>query len=371
MPTTPPIIIERTPQEIIDSLIARYEGYTGNTLQPFQVERLMIQTVAYELSLKLEQVQAAGINNLLSFSTAPVLDYLAELLGVTRLASSSAIVTVNFVATLGHPGTTIPSGTRVSSVDGMAVFQTLGDVIISAGIINTPIVCESVTAGSNFNNYQTGTITNILDPVPYISSASNTDVSAGGASQETDDALRERARLAPAAFGTAGANDAYVFWALSANPAIIDVHVPIIPAQPGTVVVYPLLEDGSVTPQVILDQVEEVLTARYVRPMCDTVNVVAPTQITYSLIVNLVIYEDADPQTVQQTVQDNLTAFVLSLRQELGRDVMSDHIIAICAPIGSGVYDVDLGAFTDIVIAENEYAFCTSVGAIVTGTNAG
>lgn len=368
---TAPIIIERTPQEIIDSIVSRYETYTGNTLQPAQVERLMIQSVAYELSLKLEQVQAAGINNLISFSTAPVLDYLVELLGVTRLAPSSAIVTIEFTLDVGHPGVTIPAGTRVASADNVAVFETQNDIIVTAATTTASDVCVSVTAGAEFNNYAIGTLTNILDPVTYVSAATNNDVSAGGASQETDDALRERARLAPSAFGTAGANDAYKYWALTANPSIIDVHVPIVPAQPGTVVVYPLLEDGSVTPTLVLDQVEEVLNARYVRPMCDTVNAVAPTQVTYTLDIGLVIYEDQDPIAIQATAQTALDALVLELRQELGRDVMGDQIIAACAPIGSGVYDVDLGAFTDIIIAENEFAFCTSAVVTVTGTNEG
>tara|TARA_R110000851_G_scaffold54623_1_gene128725 strand:+ start:1312 stop:2430 length:1119 start_codon:yes stop_codon:yes gene_type:complete len=370
---TPPIIIERDPQAIIDSLNTRYNGYTGNTLQPFQVEQLQFKAVAYEMSLKLEQFQAAGINNLISFSTAPVLDYLVELLGVTRLTPSAAIVTVNFTLALAHPGVTIPSGTRVASVDGTAVFQTQTDIIVAAGIVNAPIVCISVTTGASFNAYAIGSITNILDPIAYVDSASNTDESAGGADTETDDSLRTRARLAPAAFGTAGANEAYQYWALTANPAIIDVSVPLVPAQPGTVVVYPLLEDGTVTPQVILDQVSAVLNARTVRPMCDTVVVTAPTQIPYTLIVGLVIYEDGDPQTIQQTVLDNLIAYALSVSQQLGRDVMVDQITAICAPEGSGVYDVDLGSFVDIIVAENEYAFAnySGIGVTVTGTNVG
>lgn len=368
---TPPIIIERTPQEIIDSLVSRYNTYTGNTLQPAQVERLIFQSVAYELSLKLEQVQAAGINNLISFSTAPVLDYLVELLGVTRLAPSNAIVTIDFTLDAGHPGVTIPSGTRVASVDGMAVFQTQNDIIVAAAVTTATDVCISVTAGSSFNDYAIGTITNILDPVTYVSAATNTDETAGGASQESDEALRERAKLAPTAFGTAGANEAYQFWALTANPSIIDVHIPTVPAQPGTVLVYPLLEDGSITPALILDQVETVLNARYVRPLCDTVAAVAPTQVTYTLDIGLVIYEDQDPIAIQSTAQAAVEALVLELRQELGRDVMGDQIIAAVAPVNSGVYDVDLGAFSDIIIAENEFAFCTSVTVTVTGTNEG
>lgn len=368
---TPPIIIERDPQDIIDSITTRYNGYTGNTLQPAQVEMLIIKSIAYELSLKLEQGQAAAINNLISFSTAPVLDYLVELVGVTRLAASNALVTIEFTLVAGHGGVTIPAGTRVSSVDGIAVFRTQNDIIVPAADLTATDVCISVTEGSNFNGYGIGTVTTILDPQSYLASATNTDESAGGALQETDDALRERAKLASSTFGTAGANDAYVYWAKTANPAIIDVHVPIIPAQPGTVVVYPLLEDGTVTPTLILDQVSEVLNARYVRPMCDTVVVTAPTPVDYTLVVGLVIYEDADPITIQETVQTNLEAFVLLLRQELGRDVMEDQITAICAPNGSGVYDVDLGAFTDLIIAENEYARCLGVTVTVTGTNEG
>lgn len=368
---TPPIIIERSPQDIIDSIVARFNGYTGNTLQPAQVEMLIIRAIAYEFSLKLEQGQAAAINNLISFSTAPVLDYLAELVGVTRLSASSALVTIEFTLVAGHGGVTIPSGTRVASVDGQAVFRTQNDIIVPAIDLTATDVCVSVTEGSNFNGFGIGTITNILDPQAYLESATNLDESAGGASQETDEALRSRTRLASSTFGTAGANDAYVYWAKTANPAIIDVHVPIIPAQPGTVIVYPLLEDGTITPTVILDQVAAVLDARYIRPMCDTVVVTAPTPVDYTLVVGLVIYENADPIAIQETVQTDLEAFVLSLRQELGRDVMEDQVTAICAQNGSGVYDVDLGAFTDIIIAENEYARCLGVTVTVTGTNEG
>lgn len=366
-----PSIIERTPQDIINAIVARYNGYTGNTLQPAQVEMLIIKAIAYELSLKLEQGNSAAVNNYISYSTAPVLDYLVELLGVTRLPASSALVTVEFTLVSGHGGVTIPSGTRVASVDGQAVFRTQQDLIVPATDLTATDVCISVTEGANFNGYVAGTITNILDPQAYLESATNTDTSSGGAAQEIDEALRVRARLASSTFGTAGARDAYIYYALTANPSIVDVHVPIVPAQPGTVVVYPLLEDGTVTPQTVLDQVAAALSPETVRPLCDTVVVAAPTPVDYTLVVELVIYENEDPIAIQAEVQTNLEAFVLALRQELGRDVMEDQITAICAPNGSGVYDVDLGLFTDIIIAENEYARCTSVSVTVTGTSAG
>ena len=61
---------------------------TGRTLYPAQVERLVIDLVAYRESLTREAIQDAGKQNLVSFARAPFLDYLGELLGVRRLAGA-------------------------------------------------------------------------------------------------------------------------------------------------------------------------------------------------------------------------------------------------------------------------------------------
>jgi len=364
-----PIQIEVVPQTILNEMVSFYETELGITLQPAQVERILLNVWAYRESLLRSQVQAAATNNLISFSTAPVLDYLVELLGVTRLSATNSLVTIEFTLPSGHGGVTIPLGTRVSSVDGLAVFQTQADIVVDPADTTATAVCVSVTSGANFNGYAIGTITNILDPQAFLSSATNTDASSGGSDAETDDQLRSRARLAPDAFGTAGSRNAYKFWAYSANPAIIDVGVDIVPNTPGTVIVYPLLEDGTVPTTPVLDAVFAILDADEVRPLTDTVQVVAPTQVTYTLDIDLTIYETADPVTVQSLAQTAVEAYVLQQRQRMGRDVMADQLIAAC--MVSGVYDVDLGAFTDLIIDSNEYGFCTSVTVTVTGTNEG
>ena len=159
---------------------------------------------------------------------------------------------------------------------------------------------------------------------------------------------------------------------MTANTEIIDVGVDIVPNTPGTVIVYPLLEDGSVTPTAVLNQVDAILDDDYVRPLTDTVIVTAPTQVTYTLAIGLVLYEDADPTDVLDAVEAAVTAYTVAQRQSMGRDVMEDQIIAACVnAIPNTVYDVDLGAFTDIVIGSNEYGYCTSITVTITGTNEG
>lgn len=365
-----PIQIEVVPQTILNEMVAFYQAELGITLQPAQVERVLLNVWAYRESLLRSQVQAAATNNLLSFSTEPVLDYLVELLGVIRLSATNALVTIEF--TVNTTGVTIPSGTRVSSVDGLAVFRTQADIVISSPNLTAQAVCVSVTSGENFNGYAIGTITTILDPQAFLDSATNLDISAGGSSQETDDQLRARARLAPEAFGTAGSVNAYKFWAYTANPAIIDVGVPRIPVTPGTVLVYPLLADGTVTPPPVLDQVLAILDADEVRPLTDTVIVNAPSPSYYTLDIDIVIFEDADPISTQANALAAVEAYVLQQRQRMGRDVMEDQITAaIVNSSPNAVYDVDLGLFTDLVIADFEYAVCQGVTVTVTGTNEG
>jgi phage-related baseplate assembly protein len=366
---TPPEFISNIPQTVIDDTVAYYESLTGNTLQPAQVERLILLTVSYRETLLRGRIQAAGEQNLISFSTAPVIDYLVEILGVQRTQATDSLVTIQFTLVSGHGGVTIPSGTRVASTDGQAVFETQSDIVVPAVDLTATHVCRSVTPGANFNGYAIGLITNILDPQAYLESATNLDVSAGGADAETDDQLRERARLAPDAFGTAGATNAYIYWALTVNPDLIDVNVDIVPNTPGTVIIYPLLEDGSVTPTAVLDQVYAICNSDDVRPLTDTVVVTAPTQVPYTLDIELTIYESADATDVQAAAQTAVDAYVLQQRQTMGRDIMSDQVIATC--MVDGVYEADLGAFTDIIIASNEYGYCTSATVTVVGTNEG
>lgn len=363
-----PSFITRDPQAVLADIVAAYEAAVGRTLQPAQVERLLLNEFAYRESLLREAIQDAATQNLVAFSRAPVLDYLGELVGVYRLAPQRATVTIRFTITANPLGLTIPQGLRVATADGRAVFRTIAATIVAATVLTADVECEATIEGTAANGYAPGTIATIIDPQPYLSAATNTNQSAGGADQETDESVRERIRLAPSRFSTAGSIGAYKFHAISANQNIVDVAV-VSPIDSGIVYLYPLMADGSVTPSQIIAQVEAACSGEQVRPLSDLVIVQSPTRVNYALTVGLVVYATADPVAVRAQVEAALQAFVNEKRRILGRDITASQVVAVCQV--AGVYSVNLVGFSDIIIAPTEFPFCTSISVTVTASTNG
>ncbi|MEO1766800.1 baseplate assembly protein [Thiobacter aerophilum] len=78
-------VIPDDPAQVTAELVAAYEAATGKTLYPAQVERLLIDLIAYRETLLRAAINDAARQNLVRFARAPMLDYLGELVGVARL----------------------------------------------------------------------------------------------------------------------------------------------------------------------------------------------------------------------------------------------------------------------------------------------
>lgn len=362
-----PEFLERDVNEITNDMILFYEAATGKTLQPAQPERLLINTFAYREALLRNAVNDAALQNLLQFSTFPILDYLVELVGVTRIPAQTSKTTLEFTLLTGHPALTIPAGTRVTNADGSAVFSTIDPFFVALGIDVVEVPAQSETAGSSFNGFLVGSLNVIIDTFPQFDSVSNLDTTSGGAEEETDAQLRERAKLAPSAFSVAGPRDAYKFFAFSANPDIIDVSVesPI----PGQVNIYPLT-DIVPTPASVLTQVFNLCNGDKVRPLTDTVVVIAPTPVNYSIQADLTLYNGADDVAITQQVLDALNTYAEEKGNKLGIDIIINQIRALC--MADGVYNVNLPfPAADLVLGANEFGNCTSVVVNIVGYNNG
>lgn len=351
-----PIFIDNNPAQILADIISDYEARSGQTLQPASVERIIIDIMAYREGLLRQGVQDTALNNLVEFSIAPYIDYLGALVGVTRQPAQGAraLFTANLVT--GHSGVTIPAGTRFQSVDGMAIFQTQIDYSAPVGVFvinNIEGVCQALDTSGN--GYGVGTITNILDPLPFLTSVSNTTVSGGGSGIESDNQLRERIRLAPNQYSTAGSKDSYKFHALSASPVIIDVAV-VGPPQvnPGEVHLFPLMDGGVVTPAPILNLVYNAVNSDKVRPLTDTVVVTSPQPKPYNLTVNVILYDTADVNSTMSEITNRANDFVAGLEKRLGRDVTDSQIMAALSM--PEVYDIDLAGFSNVIVSPTEFA---------------
>ena len=237
-----PNFIERNPEKIINEWIALYEEKSGKSLQPAQIERLMIDVGAYRESILRVAIQETAKQNLLSYAPLDILEHIGEPLDVRKLLASCAVTTLEF--SLETPldfDYEISKGTEVETKDGLFVFQTNESAMLLAGEYSVSVKATCQTVGTTANNYSIGSINNLITPLKYITKVENITISSGGADDEEADNLRERIRQAPEKFSNAGSRGAYRYHTLSAHQSITDVE--ILSPSPGVVNIYPLTEN--------------------------------------------------------------------------------------------------------------------------------
>ncbi len=360
-----PQFIETDVQTVLDECIAEYERLTGRPLYPAQSERLLINLIAYREHLVRVGIQEAAEQNLVAFARAPMLDYLGELVGVTRIPAQPARCILRF--SLDAPAVSpvfIPTGTGVYSNDGKHLFRTESDREIKAGDVSADVDAVSDEAGDAANGLQPGNVSLLAGDVTYEAlSVRNLGMTTGGADEETDDHFRERIMLAPESFSVAGSELAYRYHVLSASSSIVDVGV-LSPA-PGVVELYPLTETG-IPDTATLALVKATVGSEKVRPLTDQVVVIAPERVPYSLSVALTLYKNADADAVKKRAQTSLASHAEALRASLGRDIVRSQFID--AALVSGVYDVEIVTpAADVVLSRKQWADCTGIAVTVGG----
>jgi len=358
-----PNFIDTDLQAIINELVAAYEADTGKSTVPGQNERIILNEIAYREYLVRLQAQAGCVANLVDYATAPNLDYLAALVGVTRLPADFAVTTLRFTFTTYHADGTIPSGKRVSTNDGKAYFTTLGNTNFLSGDTykDVPAVCN--LQGSVGNGYIINSVQKLIDTMVFVATVTNTTESAGGVDEETDEALRVRIEIAPESFSCAGSRGSYEFWARSASALIEDVLV--TSDTPGTVKIYPLVSGGIETPTEVINAVTAACSDETVRPLCDTVTVETPTKVTYSFSATILIKDTAVWTTVLANITAGVQAYCLAMSQKIkdsiaDRTIYKAHMIAAIMSADDNVVNVT-SSFTDQVPAATEFLVLTSL----------
>lgn len=364
-----PKFIDFDPATIEAEMVAQYEALTERTLYPAQAERLMLGYMSYRESLIRQGVNEAAKQNLLRFSAEPIIDYIGELMRTPRLGTRPAQTTLRFSP--ADPLTvdlSIPAMTRVQSGDGAIVFATDSDALLLAGEAFIDVAASCTVEGLIGNGWQSGQVGTLLDALalPGIE-VSNVSVSRNGADVEETENYRERIQLAPEAFSTAGSEDSYIYHARSAHQDIVDVRVDS--STPGTIELYILVKDG-LPDSTILTLVEAACSGQKVRPLCDTVVALAPTEYSYAITGTLTLYDGADPDAVLAAATSAAEAWVSERRARLGRDVVIKQIEKVVQV--AGVYEPHLTApAASHVLADSEWANCTGINLSIAGSTDG
>ncbi len=350
---------------IIAEVKAITEMELGRTIAPADPEMLLVNAWAYRELLRNKQANVTVSQNLVAFANGIMLDELCAQVGVRRLPATGAQCTFQISLVAGNTGVVLPAGIRIQSTDQQVIFTTDAQVIVAEGETSKTVTGTAQTTGSIGNNYAIGKISVVMDPQPFVSAITNTDSTAGGADDETDEQLRQRYPLALSSFSVAGPKQAYIYWAKTAHQSIIDVAV--TNPTPGHVNIYPLCTGGTLPSDEIIAEVLAICSADKVRPLCDIVSVLVPTSHDYSIAASLVLYDNADQTKTQALINSALTALVAASKNKLGKDVVKSQLAAAC--MLEGVYSATITTpSADYVAADNVYTNCTGITLTITGT---
>lgn len=319
-------LIYADPQQIINDIINTYSLVSGRTLADGDPVRLFLLSIAYRLVQERLRTENRLMQQLLYYATGDALDHLGAFRITPRNPASASVTTVRFTLSAIRPNAVlIPVGTRVTA-DNILYFATTKNVDIPAGSMYADVEVEAQVKGSDGNGILIGDISTLVDPIPYIQSVENITTTSGGDDIEEDDPYRERIYYAPAAFSVAGPVDAYKTLAKSVSTLIIDIAA--YSPTPGVAEIRPLMEGGDLPTQTILDLIKEKLSADTVRPLTDSVVVLAPDVTTYD--VNFTYYISRSKQAlaadIQAAVMKATSDYNLWQRSALGRDINPDQL---------------------------------------------
>ena len=333
----------KTVDDVQREMIADFEDYMTRidgrpvTLGRASVHRAILSAAAVQIYLAMQYVDRAGKQNLLKYAYGDFLDNLALLRGVERTPATAATTTLKFTASAARASAiSIPQGTRVASAGGTLYFKTVEYAEIPAGSTTVTVAAACTESGAAANSIAAGELTTIVDPVPYVSSVTNTTDAAGGAEVETDDALKERIYLAPGAYSTAGAADAYIYHAKRYSAAVGDVVVSAN-HDAGTVNIVFLNSDGTAPGTEMIQGLTAYLSAKTIRPLTDKVKVLAPDTVTYNIDLT---YYIADAQKavaleIQKKVQDAIESYILWQNSKIGKDINPSYLTHLIVEAGA------------------------------------
>ena len=356
--------VETDSAKIYTAIIGNLMDYCEEALYPGDERRIFGEGLVMVLTALYSEFNDAMKQRTLRYARGEVLDAIGERYGVQRSSPTQASAVFRFfVSSVQSENIVIPSGTRITS-DGSVYFATQEAAVLSAGDAYVDLIAVCTSGGGAYNGYTEGSIATLVDLIPYIANASNITATTGGDDGEPynetgDNKYRERIRLSPASLSTAGPESAYRYFALSADPDIVDVAIDCPVDEPNTVNIYPLMVGGELPDEATLQKVVDVL-ADDVRPMTDKVQALAPEVVPYTVEIKYYCTKDNEAATIQTIEGDGgaIDQYNEWQTAALGRGINPDQLRRfILAPAeGTGALRVEVVSPTYAQLSKSQVA---------------
>ena len=361
-------LIETDAATLYNKVILGLEQGCGEPLYPGDERRIFAEALVAFVVNMCNMINDACKQKMLDFARDDVLDALGARTNTTRIQPKCAETTIRFELNSAiRSNVVIPKGTRVTP-DNNIYFATTEAAVIQAGETSVDVMAMATESGEDYNGYLAGSICQLVDLIPYIDSVSNTIATAGGDDGEPYNDVgnakyRERIRLSVSKITTAGPEESYRFYALSADASIADVS--ITSPVPGEVDIVPICSNGVVPGEEVIEAVKKICSADNVRPMTDKVVVKAPEQIGYDIHIIYYTTKDVESECIN-TVEGTGGALELYKSWQdtaMGRDINPDKLRALILAPSKGVaatrIDVLSPEYTEL--SETQVAKCRNI----------
>lgn len=316
---------------IYTELIQSLEKSVDEPLYPGDERRIFGEALVVAFVQLLNTMNDTARQKMLRHARGYVLDALGERTDTPRLEPRAANTVLRFYASaVLSTNIIIPNGTRVTP-DGEIYFYTTSAVVLPAGLNSIDVPAQALEGGSRYNDYAPYTITTLVDMIPFIERVENITTSAGGDdgepyTEDGDNRYRERIRLSPSKFTTAGPVGAYEYWAYTADPDIISLSV--VTPEPGVVTIIPLIKGGNLPDNSVLKKVLDTVNIDSIRPLTNLVKVEAPIQVLYDICIKYytTVNDEAAVIEAVEGVDGAIKQYNEWQTSALGRDINPDWL---------------------------------------------
>ena len=205
------------------------------------VTRTLGEAISREIATVYQQINLAYLAGFIDTATGKSLDLVVAILGITRKTKDFAIGLVTFLRDTTIEGNiTIPEGTQLSTSKGEATFVTTQLRTLQRGQVRIDIPVQASDASKGQAGIvAAGAITTLSQAIAGIDKVTNFEGTILGAEDETDPALRSRAKAVLRGLGkaTLAALAQVIFEGRASLAEVYDPNSPIDKrSEPGKVV---------------------------------------------------------------------------------------------------------------------------------------
>ncbi|HIP15134.1 MAG TPA: hypothetical protein EYG74_06570, partial [Sulfurimonas autotrophica] len=276
---------------------------------------------------------------LITTATGVDLDHLGLEKGIVRAKGEKPRALFRFTLTALHTiDKNIPKGTVLNSKNNHEAFV-LEDLTIPAGemsvegYVELQIYVESTDVVTE----------NIVTDLSFIGKAEQLSSYIGGYAKEDDNRYRERIILSNATYSTAGAIDAYIYYAISADSRIKEVVV--LEENVLDVNIY-LTSATGVVDSAMIERVAEALNVKSVRPLGDNVIISQATYKHINIDIEVQVFDLLKAKSIETEIRKNLIHDF-----KIGENFVRTDLVSKCRV--DGVYDI-VTNFENVICADNE-----------------